>query len=107
MLKFFKIALAMIFLCFINIVNVFTKEYEVKGYITSVKIRNTGPDCTIEISETPNGPTYKKGYWTCNNINAEIMFELARTAKIQLFPVIVILDTKGEPDDWVSAIEAK
>lgn len=109
MLKFFKITLAIIFLCFIKIENVFAEEYDVKGYITSVKANNNGKTCFIQLSKIPNGPTFQAGYWYCNSFYAQKMFEVAKTAKVQQFPAIVTFNYKGYPEDsmWIMGIGAK
>jgi len=104
MLKFFKIALAMILLGFINIGNVFAAEYDVEGYISVIDTDYIPQGCRIGISEVPNGPTIKAGTWNCNTFDGQIMLELAEDAMVQFFQVII---TFSNSPSMIMAIEAR
>lgn len=107
MINFLKTTLFVLIFIIINIGKIFAGEYFEEGFITKVKANNIGATCFLVISKQNGGEDLQGGYWNCNTYAGQMLIELAKTAKIYGYKVIVTFEGNGEKYKPVYDIKIK
>ncbi|MGJ8517849.1 hypothetical protein [Carnimonas bestiolae] len=80
-------------------------EYTQKGFIVTVKANNVGNHCFLQVAKTPTGAPIQGGIWDCGSLAGSNMLSLAKTAKVLMSPVSILMEGNGAEYRPVYAIE--
>jgi len=94
-----KIALVLISASILSVGTVSAKDTIIEGFVTSVKVNNIGPSCTMVLGKTQHAEDkLLTGLWDCSSLAGQSMLELAKFAKWQGLRLSVMFEDNGKSE---------